>query len=120
MRKRARVDANQPTLVAHAQAYGASWLSLANLGNGAPDGLLGLHGHTFLVEFKTLKGSLTLDQREFIRLWRGSPVHILRTTEDVERLLSTVVPNRRAPRRTTLGTKSLANMPIPHPMDIHR
>lgn len=98
MRLRARTDANQAALVAHAKAFGASWLSLAPLGNGVPDGLLGLHRHTFLVEFKTEKGSLTPDQRDFIQLWRGSPVYVLRTTEDVERLLSGVLPNRRAPR----------------------
>lgn len=109
MRKRARVDANQRELVAYAEAHGASWQSLANIGDGVPDGLLGLHGHTFLCEFKTAKGSLTEDQREFIRLWRGSPVHILRTTEDVERLLSTVLPNKRAPRvdrHSTLVTEA--------------
>jgi hypothetical protein len=92
------VDANQAALVTHARAFGASWVSLASLGSGVPDGLLGLHGHTFLVEFKTAKGTLTPDQRDFIDLWRGGPVYLLRTTEDVERLISGVLPKRRAAR----------------------
>lgn len=99
MRLRGRTDATQKPLVAVAKKYGASWLSLANLGDGAPDGILGIHGHDFKVEFKTEKGTLTPDQRDFIRTWRGSPVYLLRTTEDVERLLSGVLPNRRAPKR---------------------
>lgn len=91
MRKHGRVDANQPALVAHAQAFGASWVSMAPLGHGVPDGLLGHQGHTYVVEFKTPKGTLTPDQREFLRTWNGGPVHILRTEADVERLLTGAV-----------------------------
>jgi hypothetical protein len=88
MRKRARIDANQPALVALAKAYGASWVSMAPLGEGVPDGLLGHQGTTHVVEFKMPKGSLTPDQRTFIREWNGSPVHVLRTEADVARLLT--------------------------------
>jgi hypothetical protein len=49
MRLRARVDANQAALVAHAKAFGASWLDMSQLGKGKPDGAFGLHGTTFLV-----------------------------------------------------------------------
>lgn len=99
MRKHGRLDATQRPLVAYAKAHGASWQSLANMGDGVPDGLLGIHGHTFICEIKTPKGTLTPDQRDWIDLWRGSPVRVLRTTEDVDRLLSTVLPNKRAPRK---------------------
>lgn len=109
MRKYGRVDRNQKALVAFARKYGASCLDLSSLGNGAPDYLFGLHGHMFLVEFKAKNGSLTPDQSDWIALWRGTPVRILRTTEDVERLLSTVLPNKRAPRvdrHSTLVTEA--------------
>jgi hypothetical protein len=103
MRLRARKDANQPALVAFAEAFGASFMDLSQLGKGRPDGLLGLHGKTFLVEFKTVSGALTPDQTAFIASWRGSPVHIVRTVEDMERLLRTVVPNKRAPKKAKMG-----------------
>jgi hypothetical protein len=91
MRKYGRLDGNQKPLVAYAQAFGASWVSMASLGQGVPDGLLGYHGKTWLVEFKTEDGTLTPDQDEFIAKWRGSPVHIVRTEKDVQRLLATLV-----------------------------
>lgn len=89
MRRRGRVDANQAALVAYARARGASWVSLANVGDGVPDGLLGYQGHTWLVEVKTATGRLTPDQSQFLMLWRGSPVRIVRTVEDIEALLLT-------------------------------
>lgn len=94
MRLRARVDANQAQLVAYAVARGASWLSMSKLGRGCPDGILGFRGETYLVEIKTPKGTLTDDQREFLRTWNGGPVHILRTTDDVEVLLTGAVRSR--------------------------
>lgn len=96
MRKRGRVDANQATLVAHAQAFGASWVSMAALGHGVPDGLLGHQGRTYLVEFKAPKGTLTDDQRQFLRTWNGGAVYILRTTQDVERLLTGEVRSKES------------------------
>jgi hypothetical protein len=67
---------------------------MATLGNGCPDGLLGFQGRTYMVEFKVAKGKLTPDQREFLKAWHGSPVHIIRTTEDIEALLFGYVLSR--------------------------
>lgn len=97
MRKYGRVDANQPALVAVAVAFGASWLSLTAVGDGCPDGLLGYHGKTWLVEFKTAEGCLTEDQRAFIARWRGSPVYVVRSAAELEHLLKSAVQNRRLP-----------------------
>ena len=105
MRKHGRVDANQKALVEYARACGASWQSLADVGGGCPDGLLGYHATTFLVEIKTATGALTDDQHAFIAEWRGSPVHLLRTEGDVKELLSTVKFNRRPPTKLTAQSK---------------
>lgn len=96
MRLRGRIDANQKALVAHAESYGASWLSMTALGDGKPDGILGYQGHDFKVEFKTEKGTLTDDQRGFISTWRGSPVYVVKTTMDIDRLFATA---HTTPRR---------------------
>lgn len=95
MRRKGRVDGNQAELVKQARAWGASWCNLSGVGDGCPDGLLGYHGVTWLVEFKVPGGSLTEDQQKFIALWRGSPVHVIRTVEGLETLLLTAVRNRR-------------------------
>lgn len=87
MRKYGRTDSNQAELIRHAAALGASCVSLTPMGGGCPDYLIGHRGATYLVEIKGLRGQLTPDQRQFIRDWQGSHVHVLRTTEDVERLL---------------------------------
>jgi len=91
VRKRGRVDANQKALVEFARAHGASWLSLAPLGDGAPDGILGYRGVDFKVEIKTEKGTLTEDQEVFVSTWRGAPVYLIRTEADVRALLLTAV-----------------------------
>ena len=87
MRLRGRTDANQKALRTHAEALGASFVSLANLGEGCSDAMLGWRGETFLVEFKTEKGYLTEQQRQFNRRWQGGKVHVVRTEADLERLL---------------------------------
>ena len=87
MRKYGKVDLNQKPLVAYAESLGASWLSMDSLGDGKPDGLLGYQGQTFLVEIKQPKGTLTADQQAFIASWQGSPVHVVRTAQDIDELL---------------------------------
>jgi len=95
VRKFGRKDSNHHTLAKHAEAFGASVVDLSPLGDGVPDCLIGLHGTTWLVEFKTATGSLTDDQTEFIATWRGSPVFLVRTIEEMERLLRSTLQNRR-------------------------
>ena len=53
------------------------------MGGGCPDGLVGWQGQTYLVEIKNPKGTLTPDQEQFITLWRGSKVHVIRTVDDL-------------------------------------
>ncbi len=110
MRKHGRRDSTQKPLVAYAQQrWFASWLDLADVGGGCPDGILGLHGNDFKVEFKDEHGALTDDQHKFIREWRGSPVHICRNEADVDRLLSSTVVNRRIATKQQRKHERLGN-----------
>lgn len=74
MRLRARIDANQPEIVAVLKAHGFSVFHAHQLGKGFPDLVTGRHKKTWLVEVKTEKGALTDDQKKFQELWRGAPI----------------------------------------------
>ena len=80
MRKHGRIDANHKEIVDALRGIGASVLSLANLGNGAPDLLVSLRGENFLLEVKTAKGRLTEDEMRFMSEWSGQ-INIVRNVE---------------------------------------
>lgn len=71
MRTAARIDANQGEIVAALEACGCTVRSLAALGDGVPDLLVGLRWRNVLLEVKGPKGKLTPDQRRFLAAWRG-------------------------------------------------
>ena len=83
MRRAARVDANHGEIVTALRSVsGVSVCSLAGLGFGVPDLLVGARGLSYLCEIKD--GSkfpsdrkLNPDQVEWIGKWTGSPVIIL-------------------------------------------
>jgi hypothetical protein len=73
---RARVDANQPQVVAAFRRMGATVLHLHALGKGAPDILVGHRGKNALVEIKDgakppSSQKLTKDEVIFHAEWRG-------------------------------------------------
>lgn len=82
----AKVDLNQSEIVKALRAAGASVQSLATVGKGCPDLVVGAHGDTFLMEIKGAKGKLTPDQEKFIHDWKGV-VHICRTADDALRVV---------------------------------
>ena len=83
MRRAAKVDANHPAIVeALLSVSGVTVHSLAGIGCGCPDLLVGAKGKTFLVEVKDgskppSHRTLTDDQEKWIREWTGEPVRIL-------------------------------------------
>jgi len=92
MRTYARIDANQPLLVDLFQRAGAMVQSLAAMGNGVPDLLVGYNGTLVLVEVKD--GSkppsarkLTPDERKWHERWAGYPVHVISNHEEALALL---------------------------------
>ena len=83
MRRAARVDGNHGEIVAALLSVeGVSVHSLAGIGCGCPDLLIGAAGKTFLVEVKDGEKcpshrTLTPDQVKWIGEWRGAPVAVL-------------------------------------------
>lgn len=70
----ARVDDNQGEIVRALEKIGAVVVSLASLGDGCPDLLVGFRGKNFLLEIKNPKGRgarLTPDQEVFHSTWVG-------------------------------------------------
>lgn len=79
--RNARTDANQKEIVAVLRSVGASVQSLAPVGHGVPDLLVGFRGITYLIEVKTPTGKLTPDQIRWHGDWRGG-VGICITADD--------------------------------------
>jgi hypothetical protein len=83
MRRAAHIDANQPAIVQALQATGATVQSLAAIGLGCPDLLVGFQGVTLLMEVKNLNrprngqdygGKVKDAQAAWRKWWRGIPV----------------------------------------------
>ena len=85
MRRDAKVDANQPEIVAALRAVGFSVAPLHFVGRGFPDLLAGGFGVNILFELKTEKGKLTPDEARWHDEWRGQ-VAIARTIGEAIRL----------------------------------
>lgn len=81
MRRAAKVDANHGEIVDALRAVGASVQSLAQIGNGCPDVLVGFRGSMFLLEIKHGKGKPNEDQRRWHIEWRA-PVHVVYSARD--------------------------------------
>lgn len=93
MRRIAKVDANQPEIVAALRKAGASVTLLSQVGGGCPDLLVGIAGVNLLMEVKD--GSkplsarkLTPDQVEWHQSWRGQSV-VVSSVEEAISVLST-------------------------------
>lgn len=94
MRRAARVDRNQPEILAALRKAGAQVVDLSRVGGGVPDLLCcSRSGRMFFVEVKTEEGTLTDDQDEFLWLWRG-PTHIVRNVTEALRVLEMETDDR--------------------------
>jgi hypothetical protein len=71
MRNYGKVDLKQPEIVMQLRDLGWSVTSLANLGHGVPDILIGVDGHNVLVELKSKGGELTPAEDRWQMEWRG-------------------------------------------------
>lgn len=86
MRRAARVDDNQWEIVAALRAAGCSVTSLASIGRGFPDIIVGYDGKNYLMEIKDgskppSKRRLTPDEQEWHATWRGQ-VAVVNSVED--------------------------------------
>lgn len=82
MRHARRVDKNQEAIVKVFRGCGASVEVLSDVGRGVPDLLVGFRGITLLVEVKSEKGKLTVEQRNWNVAWSGSTPIIVRSIDD--------------------------------------
>jgi Holliday junction resolvase len=92
MRRAAKVDDNQEEIVKALRAVGATVQTLAAVGKGVPDLLVGYHGKTILVEVKDGKKSpserrLTEDQLKWHGAWTGGPLAIVTDVEGAWRAI---------------------------------
>lgn len=95
MRRAAKIDANQEQIVSALRAAGASVQSLATVGNGVPDLLVGIRGKTILMECKDgqqppSKRRLTEDQIKWHGAWNGGTLCVVDGPEAALRALNTV------------------------------
>lgn len=88
----ARIDANHEQVVSALRAAGASVQSLAGVGKGVPDLLVGFQGKTLLMEVKDGKKTpserrLTEDQIKWHGAWRGGPLAVVDGVDAALRML---------------------------------
>lgn len=76
-------DANHDALVRFMSELGPEPIDTSKVGFGFPDLCWPFQGHTILVEVKTPDGSLSPPQLRFHREWRGGPLIVVASEEDV-------------------------------------
>ncbi len=90
---RGRVDRNQPEIVKALRKMGATVVSLARIGEGCPDLLVGWRGRTILIEVKDgqaipSKRLLTDDELKFQGGWTGGPIINVGSVEEALTVLT--------------------------------
>ena len=93
MRHRAKLDANQTAIVDALRKAGCTVQSLAAVGGGVPDILVGWLGDILLMEIKdgTLSPSrreLTPDQIKWHAAWNGTPVAVVKSVDEALRAIN--------------------------------
>lgn len=93
MRLRGKVDSNQAEIVKALRKAGCSVQSLANLGGGVPDLLIGFRGRNILAEVKDARKppsarKLTPAEKKWIEAWQGERVLFLQSMKDVIQFLA--------------------------------
>jgi len=91
----ARTDANHEQVVSALRAAGATVQSLASVGKGVPDLLVGHQGHTLLMEVKDGQKPpshrrLTEDQLKWHGAWRGGTLAVVDGPESALRVLGVI------------------------------
>ena len=91
MRRIAKTDANQTVIVGALRKAGASVQTLAAIGAGCPDLLVGYNGVNYLFEVKDgnkipSAQRLTIDQQHWHSVWKGA-VHIVKSEDEALKIL---------------------------------
>jgi hypothetical protein len=93
--KAARIDPNQTVIVKELLRAGCTVQSLAAIGCGCPDLLIGIHGLNLLIEIKnpdSVRGKKGLNdvQKKFHSFWRGQ-IATVYTVEDALRVVGDAI-----------------------------
>lgn len=83
----AKIDANQDEIVTALRKVGATVQSLAGVGKGVPDLLVGYQGETYLIEVKDgdkvpSARKLTPDQEDWHGKWTGGTLRVANNVQD--------------------------------------
>jgi hypothetical protein len=101
MRRAAHIDANQPEIVQAFLEGGCTVQSLASIGLGCPDLLVGYRGVDFLAEVKnpdTTRGQkqeTVKAQAAWRKRWQGRPVSVVSSATDARLLMEAIVAEQR-------------------------
>jgi hypothetical protein len=98
MRRAAKVDANHAAIVAALRRAGCSVQSLAGVGFGVPDLLVGVRGKMYLLEVKRPGEDLRESQVEWNSKWRGPYPNMV--TTPLEALMACSLVEARLMRNT--------------------
>jgi len=95
MRRAARTDANQQAVIDVLRQVGATVHSLASMGQGCPDLLVGFRGRTCLMEVKDgskppSETRLTPDQVVWHRDWTGGSLSVVYGPEDALKVIGVI------------------------------
>lgn len=94
MRKIARIDDNQKQIVKLLRKSGISVTSLAPMGKGVPDLLIGWQGRNILIELKDgakvlSERKLTDDEKKWHEAWKGR-VYVAKSFDEVMTIINRV------------------------------
>jgi hypothetical protein len=92
----ARLDSNHRAVVEHLRGFGMSVKSLAAVGSGCADLLVGYQGINVLLEVKREKGELTPLEEGFRLRWRGQYSVVRSPEEALEAVYQFARANDRA------------------------
>jgi hypothetical protein len=95
MRRAAKIDANQQAVVDALRQVGATVHSLAAVGGGCPDLLVGFRGRTFLMEVKDgnkppSERRLTPFQVLWHEQWTGGSLTVVNSPEDALKVIGVI------------------------------
>ncbi len=92
--RNAKVDANQPQIVRALRQAGATVQSLAEIGSGCPDILIGFRGQCYVAEVKDWrqppsKRKLTPLEKKWHQTWQGQ-IAIVETPDEALKLIGVI------------------------------
>ena len=95
MRRAAKIDANQEQVIKALRSVGAFVQSLAAVGKGVPDLLVGFKGQTLLMEVKDGKKppsaqKLTDEQLAWHGSWKGGALAVVDGPESALRMIGVI------------------------------